>query len=107
MTERHLSDNQWCLLDLLMRSRERGVHSINRMELLGGQSVLPMAASMKLAWAALSMPLGLVKWTSKHDFSITEEGVTLYNLRFGNGANPAPTRIADSVIALPDLSARH
>ena len=105
--ERILSDAQWCVLDLLMRARQKGVHSLNRMELLSG-TVLPIGASIKLAFAALTMPVGLVTWTGKHDFAITDEGVQVYDLRFGKGSQPAtPSKIADEVIALPDLSAQH
>jgi hypothetical protein len=105
MPEYNLSDAQWCVLDLLMRSREKGVHSLNRMEMLSS-GILPTGAAMKLTWAALIMPPRLVKWTGKHDFAITDEGVSLYKLRFGNGADPKPTEIADHVICLPDMTRR-
>lgn len=104
--EYNLSDAQWCVLDLLMRSRQKGVHALNRMEMLSS-GILPTEAAMKLTWAALVMPSTLVRWTGKHDFAITEEGVSLYNLRFGNGSAPVPTQIADAVICLPDQSPRH
>lgn len=96
-----LSDEQWCVLDLLMRAREKGVHRLNRMEVLS--SPLPQGAAIELTWAALTMPSDLITWCGKHDFSITDAGVSLYNLRFDN---PTPSAIADTVIMLPDLSGR-
>jgi hypothetical protein len=97
MRERILSDAQWCVLDLLMRARQKGVDRLNRMEVL--ESSLPTAAAMKLTWAALSMPVGLVTWIGKHDFAITEEGISVYELRFGSKA--VPSKAADVVICLP------
>ena len=99
--EYNLSDEQWCFLDLLMRSRQKGINKINRLELLHSQS-LPQHAALKLTFAALTMPRELVTMIGQHDFSITESGVSLYNLRFGSAAKPAtPTHIADNVICLP------
>jgi hypothetical protein len=102
MAEYKLSDEQWCLLDLLMRSRQKGVHTLNRTELLRG-SMLPQGAALKLTWAALTMPNDLVAWSGDHDFSITEAGVSLYNLRFGM---QMPTAVADAVICLPGPDSR-
>lgn len=96
----NLSDEQWCVLDLLMRGRQKGVHRLSRMELLHN-TALPQGASLKLTWAALTMPKELLTWHGQHDFSITDAGVQLYNLRFGNGSNPIPTEVADVVICLP------
>ncbi len=89
----NLSDEQWCVLDLLMRARQKGVHRLNRMEVLHN-TALPQGASIKLVWAALTMP-------KEHDFAITDAGAQIYNLRFGNGSNPTPTQVADVVICLP------
>src|SRR5580700_156674 len=96
----NLSDEQWCILDLLMRARQKGVHRLNRMEVLHN-TALPQVASIKLVWAALTMPREVVTWFGQHDFEITEAGVRLFNLRFGNGSNPMPTKVADAVICLP------
>lgn len=98
-----LSDEQWCFLDLLMRAKERGVDRLSRMEILHSSS-LPQAAAMKLTWAGLTMPDGLVTMIGQHDFQITDAGVSLYRLRFGQEVKP--TEVADAVICLPDLSAR-
>lgn len=95
-SEHNLSDEQYLVLDLLMRARQKGVHSLNRMEML--HSSLPQMAAVKLTWAALTMPKDLVTWTGQHDFSITEAGVQVYNLRFDT---PKPTAMADAVIYLP------
>lgn len=96
-----LSDEQWCLLDLLMRARQKGVQRLSRMELLHN-TALPQGASVKLAWAALTMPKELVTWHGQHDFSITEKGAAIYNFKFGKGTDPAvPTQVADAVIYLP------
>jgi hypothetical protein len=98
--ERKLSDEQWLVLDLLMRARKRGVDRINRIELLN--SSLPQQAKLKLTFAALTMPNDLVVWQGQHDFAVTEDGVALFNLRFGKGNDTAvPTAIADHVICLP------
>ena len=96
----NLSDEQWIILDFLMRARQKGIHQLNRMEVLHNKT-LPQGLSLKLTWAALTMPKELLEWETHHDFSITEAGVQLYNLRFGNGSNPVPTKIADTVICLP------
>lgn len=95
-----LSDEQWLVLDLLMRARQKGVYRLNRMEILHNKT-LPHGASLKLTFAALTMPSELLTWHGQHDFSITDAGARLYNLRFGNGSNPTPTKMADSVICLP------
>jgi len=100
MAHRDLSDEQYLVLDLLMRARERGVKMLNRLELL--HSSLPQHAALKLTWAALTMPKELVKWVSQHDFTITDEGIQIYNLRFDT---PKPTAVADAVICLPGPSA--
>jgi len=96
----NLSDEQWCVLDLLMRARQKGINEISRRELLAN-TTLPQVATVKLTWAALTMPKDIMQWNGDHHFSITEAGAQLYNLRFGNGSNPRPTEIADAVIYLP------
>jgi hypothetical protein len=102
MQTHNLSDYQWCVLDLLMRSRQLGVDRINRTEMLRSAQI-PQSAAVKLTWAALTMPKDLMTWVTEHDFEITDAGVSLYNLRFGekDGASPTPTTVADSVICLP------
>jgi hypothetical protein len=95
-----LTDAQWCVLDLLMRARQKGVQRLNRVELLHSKGI-PQGASLRLTFAALTMPKELVTWIGEHDFAITEAGVQLYNLSFGNGSNPPPTEFADAVIYLP------
>lgn len=97
MTQYNLSDEQWLVLDLLMRARERGVKMLNRMEVLYSKS-LPQLAAAKLTMAALTMPKELVTWVTHHDFAITDEGAQVYNLRFDT---PKPTMVADVVICLP------
>lgn len=97
----NLSDEQWLVLDLFMRARQKGVQQINRKELLH-TSALPQAASLKLVWAMLTMPDQLVKQQTHDDFSITEKGIAAYELRFGKKAAAAPTTsVVDSVICLP------
>lgn len=98
MPEYKLSDEQWCLLDLLMRAKQRGVNQLNRLELLHSRE-LPQHAALKLTMAALLMPSDLVTWHGKHDFAITDAGASLYALRFGQQAKP--TAVADAVICLP------
>lgn len=103
-TQYDLSDAQWCVLDLLMRAREKGAGWVSRSEILYSSSV-PDTAKMQLVWGALAMPKPLIQWRAgEQEFGITEEGATLYALRFGSKAKP--TAIADSVICLPDMSRR-
>ena len=107
MPEFNLSDEQWCFLDLLMRARVKGVHRLNRLELLNTQSI-PQMAAVRLTWAALTMPKELVTMHGQHDFSLTDEGASLYNLRFGKKDEPAqPTNMADVVICLPGPERYH
>lgn len=101
MPQHDLSDEQWCVLDLLMRARQKGVHAINRREMLSSPQ-LPDGVKVKLTWAALTMPKELVTWTSPHNFAITDAGVQVYNLRFNT---PKPTEVADAVIYLPGPTA--
>lgn len=101
MAEYKLSDEQWCFLDLLMRARERGIAKLSRMEILNSPSI-PQGAAIKLVWAALTIPKELVMMIGQHDFQITDAGVSLYRLRFGQKVTP--TQIADHIICLPDLS---
>jgi hypothetical protein len=91
----NLSDEQWLVMDLLMRARQKGVDRLNRMELLHNQN-MPQGVLLKLTWAALTMPGDLVTWHGQHDFSITEKGVAMFNAMFKK-----PTPVADSVICLP------
>jgi len=104
-----LTDAQWLLLDLLLRAKERGLASINRMELLNAQR-LPETARLKLVFGALTMPPGLITITGlgAHEFAITDAGTQLYRTRFGRGTTPpAPTRVADEVIHLPGPTRTH
>ncbi|MDR6953848.1 hypothetical protein J2X65_003211 [Ancylobacter sp. 3268] len=103
-TATQLSDAQWCFLDLLVRSKQRGASRVNRHELLYS-SALPAVVRMRLVFAGLTMPAEFVVIHGQHDFELTEAGQRLYDLRFGRGAEPASaTSIADRVIALPDLT---
>ena len=71
------------------------------MEVLSSPTI-PDAAKLKLTWAALTMPTDLVTWISHHDFKITDDGIAVYNLRFGSAdRKPRPTEVADAVICLP------
>jgi hypothetical protein len=103
MRAHELSDAQWCVLDLLMKARERGLDLLSRQELLGNNAI-PDSAKIKLTWAALTMPEDLVAWRGQHEFCITPQGVSLYHLHFGPGAKAS--EIAGTVICLPDQSAR-
>lgn len=89
-----LTDEQWLVLDLLIRARKRGALWLRRSDLLTSTS-LPQVAAMRLTFAALSMPSDLVAW-SGDDFSITDAGLTKFYSRFAQ-----PSKVADSVICLP------
>jgi hypothetical protein len=93
-----LSDEQWCLLDLLHHASEKGSPVIHRSELLQSADI-PQMAAVKLTWAALTMPDGLVQWTGKDTFKATERGLAAFRFRFGRKPSP----VADAVICLPDL----
>lgn len=93
-----LTDAHICMLDLLARARERGVAAINRRELLGTSS-LPAIGRLRLVFAALTMPNGLVSIANAHDFSITAAGLEVHATLVGT-----PSQAADHVIALPDRS---
>jgi hypothetical protein len=94
-----LTDEQWCILDVLVRARKAGVSVVSRRELLESNA-LPAGVRVKLVMAALLMPGNLIEHVGS-DFAITPEGVDAYNLRFGHGANPEPTEMADHIIYLP------
>lgn len=98
-----LTDEQWCFLDLLIRAKQKGVHLVNRNELLNSPS-LPDAAKVRLVWAGLMLAnTELVTMQGQHNFKITEAGVRAFNTKFGKGEEAAkPTAVADVVIALPD-----
>lgn len=102
MPQYELNSAQWCVLDLLIHARNRGVYLLNRLELLSSNA-LPLEARLKLAFAALTVPDDLVVWEGKHDFKITDAGISLYKLKFGEQAKPS--EIAGEVFALPDRSA--
>lgn len=97
MYQYDLSDEQWCLLDLLIRSKQKGIAVVNRQEILNSPS-LPQVAAIRLVWAALTMPSDLVQMIGQHGFRVTDSGISLYNLRFGRKDASA---IADAVICLP------
>jgi len=97
MNELKLSDEQWLVLDLLLRAKERGISRLTKEELLSS-SKLPQAVAIRLVWAALTMPANLIVWHG-NEFSITDSGLSAFKLRFGQKIKP--TEIADAVICLP------
>ncbi|KQV83286.1 hypothetical protein [Rhizobium sp. Root1220] len=95
-----LNDVEWCVLDLLLRSKRKGVSRVNRMELMRTDAI-PDGVKIKLVFTALLMANGpLVRMHGEHDFSITDEGERVFLERFAK-----PTSVADVIIALPDRSA--
>lgn len=98
MSEASLSDEQWLVLDLLIRARKKGRLWLRRSDLLTDNN-LPQVAAMRLTFAALAMPGDLVKWDGD-DLSITEAGMTKFYSRFAR-----PSKMADSVIYLPGPAA--
>lgn len=94
-----LTDVQWCLLDLLLRSKRKGAPRVNRLELMNADAI-PDGVKTKLVFAALTMASGeYVTLHGQHDFEITEAGEHLFTQKFAN-----PTTTADLIIALPDQS---
>jgi hypothetical protein len=91
-----LSDAQWCVLDLLMRARERGVGELHRLELTNSQEI-PAGLAVKLVFAALTIPDCVVSWTGEHTFAITPQGIDMFRQRFGD-----PSPMADAIVGLPD-----
>lgn len=94
---KELSDSHWCILDLLMRAKQRGVTRISKTELLYNESV-PVGLRVRLAWDAMTMDQSLVSWHGQ-EFSITERGEKLFNAMFKK-----PSTVSDVIIALPDQS---
>lgn len=92
-----LTDEQWCMLDLLMRARQKGVPAISRREIL--ESDLPAGVRVRIVFQALLIPLELME-EKPEGFVISEAGAEFFNQRFPMG----PTHIADAIIALPDGS---
>lgn len=94
-----LSDIEWCLLDLLLRAKRKGVRRVNRLELLK-TGALPDKVKLQLVYTAMVMSNGeYVALHGQHDFEITSKGEQIFLARF---ARPSPA--ADSIIALPDRS---
>ncbi|WP_267550290.1 hypothetical protein [Rhizobium rhizogenes] len=99
-----LPDVQWCVLDILMRAKQKGIIKVNRHEMLYSEG-LPAAIRAQLVFNALLMSNGELIRLVGADFEITEKGAQTYNLKFGKrGEMPEPTKIGDLVIALPDRS---
>ncbi len=73
-----LTDEQWCILDLLMRARDKGA-PLSRLELLTNK------------WALLTMPEAFVTWDGPHNVTITDVGSAVYRLRFGRRTLPQLT----------------
>ena len=94
-----LSDIEWCVLDLLLRAKRKGVARVNRMEILSSPSI-PDGVKIKLVFTALLMANGdFVQMHGKHDFEITEDGERVFLAKFNK-----PTAVSDVIIALPDRS---
>ena len=77
-----LTDNQYLVLDILMRAQRAGIDRLSRKELLYGTS-LPLHAACILTFAALVMPKGLLVWHNENEFSISPAGEEAYLRRFG------------------------
>ena len=94
-----LTDIQWCALDILLRAKQKGCAIVSRKELLHA-SALPDAVKVKLVFAMLVMPDGLVNHHG-NDFEISPAGESLYMLKHGT---KGASRIPDTIISLPDRS---
>lgn len=95
MNATELTEAQWCVLDLLVGSRQKGVMMVNRLEILNNR-LLPDGIKLKLAFAALTMPKEFLTWHGEHDFSITPAGEAVFAMRY-----PGPSEAAERVICLP------
>lgn len=94
----NISDDQWCLLDLLVSAKRKGVMHLKRAEVLGNEK-LPASARVRLVWAALTMPGELIV-EEAFGFRVTAEGEQVFNLRFDKKVSG----LAETVICLPDHS---
>lgn len=80
MSESELTAEQWCALDLAI---DAGVTGMTRGSLLEAEAI-PQGARMKLMWALLTMPDGLLDWSeSGQRFRATQSGRDLFERRFG------------------------
>lgn len=98
-----LTDIEWVSLDLLMRAKTIGDGYVHRLVILNNDD-LPAAIRARLVIALLLLSNGpLVLCRNQHEFSITEAGVQLYQLKFGTPKEPNPkgSKIAHAVICLP------
>lgn len=100
----NLSDEQWVILLLLMRARQKGQPYVTRQELMN--SPVPQDVMLRLTFAALTIPDELVEWRSHNVCYITEAGVALCAERMGKSGALTPDQIkqADAIICLPDMS---
>jgi len=93
----NLTDIQWCALDLLMRSKQKGCAIVSRKEMLYSAQI-PDGLKVKLTWAMLTMPNNFVTHHGS-DFEISAKGERVFNAMFKK-----PTTMGDVIIALPDRS---
>lgn len=102
-----LSDEEWCVLDLLMRSKELDVPFLTRQHILSSEA-LPDGVKVKLTFKLLT--LSGSPWVHHEKagdkFSITEAGAQLYTARFGKACKTLHASPALDVICLPDQSQR-
>ena len=100
-----LTDIEWVALDILMRAKSIKEGYVHRLVLLNNED-LPATVRARLVMTLLLMSNGkFVRCQNKHEFSITDEGVQIYQLKFGTPAKPEPkgSSIAHAVICLPYL----
>lgn len=94
-----LSDYQWCMLQLLLAARERGITAISRRELLENEK-LPVSARAGLVFGALTMSGTFVTLTEQNTFEITAEGEAAFKAKYG-GAKMPSIDFLNAIVTVP------
>lgn len=76
-----LYDQQWLVLELLMRARRRRQLVIDRRDLFDSAEIHHTQAA-RLVFAAQHMPKALIRWTGENTFTLTDEGVAFCRKTF-------------------------
>lgn len=69
-----ITDEQWLVLDLLVRAERKGVKSISHAGLARAKQ-LSVEARAKILDGALTMPEGYLTWRGNDEFAIAQAGI--------------------------------